>query len=230
MRVQSRPGSRAIKTQRVLASPHSRSTLQAVQINTFIMPPKRSARKTGRGKAATSRPTTRRSPSSRSSEGQPDQAQVAEPPEPVPGSCRCPHSASVDDGEQQKSLKKSKTHTHLTPEQEEAMVEWLKANEVLYNKKLEAYKDTKKKNFLWQKQAEVMGVNSEELIIWYTSLRTRYTKLRKKKSGDGAPELTERDQWLLDNFSFLSPFTYEVRKSTLVSVSTSYNYYINITI
>ena len=190
MRVQSRPGSRAIQTQRVLASPHSRSTLQAVQINTFkytiyscllcfIMPPKRSARKTARGKAATSTP--RRSPSSSSSEGQPDQAQVAEPPEPVPGPCRSPHSASVDDGEQQKSLKKTKTHTHLTPEQEEAMVEWLKANEVLYNKKLEAYKDTKKKNFLWQKQAEVMGVNSEELIIWYTSLRTRYTKLRKKK-------------------------------------------------
>ena len=143
------------------------------------MPPKSSARKTARGKAATS--TTRRSPSSSSSEGQPDQAQVAEPPEPVPGPCRCPHSASVDDGEQQKSLKKTKTHTHLTPEQEEAMVEWLKANEVLYNNKLEAYKDTKKKNFLWQKQAEVMGVNSEELIIWYTSLRTRYTKLRKKK-------------------------------------------------
>ena len=140
------------------------------------MPPKRSVRKTDRGKAATS--TTRRSPSSSSSEGQPDQAQVAEPPEPVPGPCRCPHSASVDDGEQQKSLKKTKTHTHLTPEQEDDMVEWLKANEVLYNKKLE---DTKKKNFLWQKQAEVMGVNSEELIIWYTSLRTRYTKLRKKK-------------------------------------------------
>ena len=35
VRVQPRPGSRAIKTQRVLASPHSRSTLQAVQINTF---------------------------------------------------------------------------------------------------------------------------------------------------------------------------------------------------
>ena len=99
----------------------------------FIMPPKRSARKTARGKASTS--TTRRSPSSSSSEGQPDQAQVAEPPEPVPGPCRSPHSASVDDGEQQKSLKKTKTHTHLTPEQEDAMVEWLKANEVLYDKK-----------------------------------------------------------------------------------------------
>ena len=76
------------------------------------MPPKRSARKTAHGKAATS--TTRRSPSSSSSEGQPDQAQVAEPPEPVPGPCRSPHSASVDDGEQQKSLKKTKTHTHRT--------------------------------------------------------------------------------------------------------------------
>ncbi|KAH3805699.1 hypothetical protein DPMN_134006 [Dreissena polymorpha] len=111
-------------------------------------------------------------------------------------------------------------------EQHEAMVDWLKSNELLYNKNLDSYKDTKKKTFLWEKQAEVMGVNGDELKIWYNSLRTRYTKLKKTKSGDGAPEQSDRDQWVLNSFSLLAPFTYEVKKRTVVSVSKSYHCYI----
>ncbi|KAH3836629.1 hypothetical protein DPMN_110000 [Dreissena polymorpha] len=49
--------------------------------------------------------------------------------------------------------KKAKTHANLTMELKEAMVDWLKSNELLYNKTLESYKDTKKKAFLWEKQA-----------------------------------------------------------------------------
>ena len=54
-----------------------------------------------------------------------------------------------------------------TKDQEEDMIDWLKANEVLYNKKLGGYKETKKKAFLWQQQAEVMDVDADELKIWY---------------------------------------------------------------
>ena len=49
---------------------------------------------------------------------------------------------------QKASNEKVKTHTHLTVEQEEDMIDWLKAHEVLYNKKLVDYKDTKKKTFV----------------------------------------------------------------------------------
>ncbi|KAH3859325.1 hypothetical protein DPMN_102043 [Dreissena polymorpha] len=113
-------------------------------------------------------------------------------------------------------------------EQQEAMVDWLKSNELLYNKKFQSYKDTKKNPFLWEKIAEVMGVklNGDELKILYNSLRTRYTKLKKTKSGDGAPEQSDRDEWVLNRFSFLTPFTYEVKKRTVVSVSISKHCYI----
>ena len=83
------------------------------------MPPKKRGRKTVCGKAT--------------------QVQVVEPPE---------HLHDEDDEESQIPLKKKKMHTNLTSEQEEAMVEWLKTNKLLYNKKLDAYKDTKKKKLL----------------------------------------------------------------------------------
>ena len=50
------------------------------------------------------------------------------------------------------------------------MVQWLNVHEVLYNKKLQNYKDTMKKAFLWQEQADEMGVNVDELKVCYTSL------------------------------------------------------------
>ncbi|KAH3755509.1 hypothetical protein DPMN_190205 [Dreissena polymorpha] len=46
---------------------------------------------------------------------------------------------------QEPKKKKSKTHTNLTMEQQEAMVDWLKSHKLFYNKKLDSYKDTKKK-------------------------------------------------------------------------------------
>ena len=65
-----------------------------------------------------------------------------------------------------------------------------------------------------------MGLNVEELKVWYTSLWTRFTKLKKKKSRDGALEHSNREQWVLNHFSFLVPFTYKIRRRPLVSVST----------
>ena len=63
-----------------------------------------------------------------------------------------------------------------------------------------------------------MGKTSETLQIWYRSLRMRYGRLLKKKSGQGATELTERDQWVLAQFAFLKTHIYEVKRRTVVSV------------
>ena len=60
----------------------------------------------------------------------------------------------------------------------------IRANECLYNKKLNAYKDMQKKKRLWDDQAKEMNKESEMLQIWYQSLRTRYGCLMKKKSSD----------------------------------------------
>lgn len=54
---------------------------------------------------------------------------------------------------------------------------------------------------------------------WYKSLRTRYGKLKMKKSGDGAAELTDRENWLLQKFTFLDGHIHRVKTRPLVSVS-----------
>ena len=51
---------------------------------------------------------------------------------------------------------------------------------------------------------------ADQLKLWMNGMRTRYGKLsrKKNKSGKGVDddtdeELTERDNWILDNFKFL---------------------------
>ena len=70
-----------------------------------------------------------------------------------------------------------------------------------------------------------MGVNVEELKVWYTSLQTHFTKLNKKKSRDGSSVLRPRP---VGAEPLLPPgtFTYEVRRRPLVSVNTCEIYYI----
>ena len=36
-------------------------------------------------------------------------------------------------------------------------------------------------------------------------MRTRYAKLVQTRSGQGTKELSQRDQWIVDTFSFLRP-------------------------
>ena len=39
---------------------------------------------------------------------------------------------------------------------------------------------------------------------WYQSMRTLFGRLKKKTSGQGAKQLTARQHWTKENFSFLS--------------------------
>jgi len=115
--------------------------------------------------------------------------------------------------------KKSKLVVALSPEEEQHMVEWLESNTILYNRKLSSYKETVKKEKLWSDKAVEMGKTVDVIKIWYASLRSRYEKLKKKRSGSGDMELTERDEWVVRNFEFLRPHIYEVPKKTTASVS-----------
>ena len=93
----------------------------------------------------------------------------------------------------------------------------------LYNKKMSTYKDITKKEKLWQEKAAAMGRPVLLLMTWYSSLRTRFGRLRKNKSGDEAAdaEMSERDVWIVWHFEFLRPYIYDVQKKALVSVSTT---------
>ncbi|KAK8378343.1 hypothetical protein O3P69_011084 [Scylla paramamosain] len=77
--------------------------------------------------------------------------------------------------------------------------------------------DVAKKDRLWKEKAAELGKPVLVLKTWYTSLRSRYGRL-KKKSGDPDPELTEQEEWILKAFEFLRPYVYDVQKRTAVSL------------
>ena len=100
------------------------------------------------------------------------------------------------------------------------MVDWLREHSQLFNKKLSSYKDKGKKDALWAEQARLLEKDVVLLTVWYRSIRTRYGKLTKLKSGARTGNRTERDLWVLDKFDFLKSHIHEVQPRTVVSVST----------
>ena len=100
-----------------------------------------------------------------------------------------------------------KTACCLTDEEENSMLEFLEEHPLLWDIKLTDYRRTDKKNKLWDEQAAKLGKTADYLKGWFKSLRDNYTRLDKKKSGDGAPELTEREQWVKSSFGFMKPAT-----------------------
>ena len=98
----------------------------------------------------------------------------------------------------------------LTPEEEEAMVDWLREHPLLFNKNLSAYNDKGKKEALWAEQARILDKEVGLLTVWYRSIRTRYGKLAKLKSGAGTGDRTECDRWVLAKFDFLKSHIHEV--------------------
>ena len=107
--------------------------------------------------------------------------------------------------------KKPKKITDLTDEEEEVMALWIRENECLYNKKLNAY--IQKKNQLWDDQAKEMNKDTDLV----PDLADQVCRLLKEKLGDG--EFTERDEWILSKFSILRAHIYAVKKRTTASVS-----------
>ena len=87
-------------------------------------------------------------------------------------------------------------------EEEELMCEFLHANPMIWDIKKSDYRRLDKKAKLWEDQANAMGRTMEHLQGWFKSLRDAHTRLHKKKSGDGAPVLTDREQWVKSNFEF----------------------------
>ena len=115
--------------------------------------------------------------------------------------------------------KKSKS-VSLTEEQEVALAEWMRSHPELYSKGLKAYKDTAKKNRLWDEKAQELDLESGVLLrTWYDSVRTKVGKMTKEKSGSASKELTERDQFIMSNFGFLRDHIARVRGRTACSVS-----------
>ena len=110
------------------------------------------------------------------------------------------------------------------------MVEWLRENPMVWNPKLNAYKDTGKRLKRWEDQAQVLDPSHDQikdgahLQRWFRSLRDIHVKLDKEsKSGTGARELTsltERETWINTQFTLLKGIIRH-RREPLVSVRTA---------
>ena len=78
------------------------------------------------------------------------------------------------------SKPKRRIKAHPLPrDQEQKMLEWLEANEILWSNKHMDYKDTQRKSCLWEAQAKVIGQGSQHLKSWWKAIRDSYTRLHK---------------------------------------------------
>ena len=115
--------------------------------------------------------------------------------------------------------KKKKITATLTAEQEDNMVEWFRTNLLLYDKKLKDFKDASKKDAKWAEQALALDLEKQVIKVWYMSIRTRLSRLVKPpKSGDAAVLPSDRDKWILHNFSWLKTHLKTVKRTLMVSI------------
>ena len=94
------------------------------------------------------------------------------------------------------------------------VVEYLKENPILYNRKLKEYKDKTKRDACWGIMAERLGISTEDIKKWFQSMRTVYGKVTITKSGQAQAELTDRQKWVKSSFLFLGSFIARIGKTS----------------
>ena len=118
-------------------------------------------------------------------------------------------------------------HTCYSEEQKGDIIEFLKSNPYIYEKRLPGFKNTQMKDEAWRAQAEKMGTTAKELQVYYNSTRTKLGRLKQlaKKSGQGADIFTPTEQWIWDIswWQFLAPHISEVQRRNVVSLRAKVN-------
>ena len=90
----------------------------------------------------------------------------------------------------------------LTTQQKDDM-----SNPCIFKQKMSEYMNSERKNRLWAKKADELSVEMPLLKTWFKSMRMRYCKLTKAKSGDRAAEHTDHDKWIIAQFKFIHTHT-----------------------
>ena len=76
--------------------------------------------------------------------------------------------------------RKKDKDANLTEDQEEKMIDWLRENEIIYNRKRKDYKETDKKELRWKEIAAELdvegtcGQNFEAEVVWRVSSEWRH--------------------------------------------------------
>ena len=102
---------------------------------------------------------------------------------------------------EEKAEKRSKKPTVLFTAEEQKLVDILCDNEIL--KCLMDYKDRSKREAVWDKFCKVNYMDKDACQRWFQRQHSFFGKVTHMKSGQGEPQLTERQKLTRDNFDFL---------------------------
>ena len=105
-----------------------------------------------------------------------------------------------------RAKRQKKEALNLTEDQEQDVADWYRSQEMLYNRRLAQYKRIDIKSRIIDQKAKELGCTAQQLKTWIDSMRTSVGKLTdpsKKPSGGAARILTDRDNWIMENFGYL---------------------------
>ena len=121
------------------------------------------------------------------------------------GKCKCKSKTKEgQDITEERAVNRSKKPAALfTAEEEQKLVDFLYDNEILYNKALMDYKDRSKREAVWDKFCTENNMDKDDCQRWFQSQHTLFGKVTHMKSGQGEPQLAERQKWIRGNFPFL---------------------------
>ena len=127
---------------------------------------------------------------------------------------------SADEADGDQGTKKRDCYK-LPDEVEDQVIEWVREHQCLWNRKRSDYRNTVKKEALWEQKGTEVGVTKKHIMNWFKGLRDNYRRLmkRKTKSGAGQLQLTDREEWLRTKFMFLRDVARNTR-APVTSVST----------
>ena len=91
----------------------------------------------------------------------------------------------------------------LSDSDEEAIVEFVKQHEELYDKTHNKFKDKQRKEGLWERLTASRNLSVNTVKKWFETQHTTYGNFTQTKSKQPAEKSTERQSWLKDSFSFL---------------------------
>ncbi|KAJ3610043.1 hypothetical protein NHX12_022137 [Muraenolepis orangiensis] len=83
---------------------------------------------------------------------------------------------------------------------EDSLVEFFRENEMLWNS--QKHRNKAKRQRILETKATELEIGVDHLWTWFKSLRDMFTRLDRKKSGEGQQQLTERETWIKAKFGF----------------------------
>ncbi|KAL8602103.1 hypothetical protein ACOMHN_007373 [Nucella lapillus] len=131
--------------------------------------------------------------------------------------------ADITAAARKKRKNKPYYYTTLTEVQNEEVIDWLKDNPSIYAKRLSYYKDSQKKEKIWEDKAADMGLEVADLKTFYKSNHTKMTRVKRTvgKLGDGAEtveDMSATDNWVWEKFSFIKDHIETVERRNVVSI------------